>query len=273
MVKIIGKIFLILILLYILLPILSSVIFAFSTKWDTTILPEGFSIETFEKVITNPDFWLSLLHSSILSVSVIFLSVILILPAALAVELKLPQFRSFLELFSIFPYAIPPVLLALGIIQVFAPLPIPIYGTPLLLILAVTTLVLPFTYRTIDNALQATNAKQLIEAALTLGADWITIMQKILFPNILTGLQNGSLLVASLVFGEFVFANLLVGTNWITIPVWTFKVSRIDGKIGSVLAVINFVFVYILSSLLLSKGELGGIPIVSGVKRDKKKFS
>ncbi|NPV43987.1 MAG: ABC transporter permease subunit [Firmicutes bacterium] len=269
MAKIIGKIFLILVLLYILLPILSSVLFAFSTKWDTTILPEGFTMETFKKVITNPDFWLSLLHSFILSVLVIILSVILILPAALAGELKLPKFRSFLELFSIFPYAIPPVLLALGIIQVFAPLPIPIYGTPLLLILAVTTLALPFMYRAVDNALQAIDAKQLVEAALTLGADWITIMRKILFPNILTGLQNGSLLVASLIFGEFVFANLLVGTSWITMPVWTFKVSRIDGKIGSALAVINFVIVYILSSLLLSKGELGGIPIVSGIKKNK----
>ncbi|MDI3270575.1 MAG: ABC transporter permease subunit [Bacillota bacterium] len=262
--SLLGSLLLVAVAAYLLLPILASLLFALATRWDHTLWPEGFTLEAFHGVLSHPDFWAALSRSLLLAVGSVLLSALLILPAALAADLAVPRLRPILEVFSLLPYAIPGVLLALGLIQVYAPLPLPFYGTPLLLLFAVSAVAMPFMYRAVEGALQTTRMKDLVEAGLTLGASWPFLLRQVVIPVLAPGLLSGSLLVMSLAFGEFALTNLLVGSSWKTLPVWIYQVSNTNGQVGSVLAVISFSLTFLLVGLLLRQGHGGGMTLVPG---------
>ena len=64
-------------------------------------------------------------------------------------------------------------------------------------------LVLPYAYRTLDTGLAAIDVKTLSEAARSLGASWLTVMLRVIVPNMWVALLNACLLSVAVVLGEF----------------------------------------------------------------------
>jgi putative spermidine/putrescine transport system permease protein len=67
----------------------------------------------------------------------------------------------------------------------------------------------PYMYRAIDSGLQAINIRALTEAAQSLGAGWLTILFRVVFPNVYVAILNGAFITFALVMGEFTIASLL----------------------------------------------------------------
>jgi putative spermidine/putrescine transport system permease protein len=71
------------------------------------------------------------------------------------------------------------------------------------------TLALPYMYRAVDTGLRTIDVGTLTEAAQSLGAGWITILGRIILPNVVGAVLSGAFLTLAIVMGEFTMAALL----------------------------------------------------------------
>src|SRR5512140_1776029 len=79
----------VLFLFYMLLPIISTYVFSVATRWDRTILPEGYTLEFYVKAIQASYFTITLRNSFILSISTVLVSLLIIVPTVYWVHTRL----------------------------------------------------------------------------------------------------------------------------------------------------------------------------------------
>ncbi|MFN7052087.1 MAG: ABC transporter permease, partial [Gemmobacter sp.] len=91
----------------------------------------------------------------------------------------------------------------------FLPLTGSVMGTNLLLAFGYTTLALPYMYRAVDTGLRTIDVGTLTEAAQSLGAGWVTILGRVILPNVIPAVLSGAFLTFAIVIGEFTLAALL----------------------------------------------------------------
>jgi putative spermidine/putrescine transport system permease protein len=156
-----------------------------------------------------------------------------------------------LNLISTLPFAIPAVVLALGLIKLYGQGPLQLARTPPMLVLAYVIFTLPFMYRPVASSLEAVDVRRLTEAAQSLGASWPRTLVQVILPNIMPGILSGGLLVFATVFGEFTLATLLVGARFKTFPMQLVYYTRRDGRIASAYSVISFTVAWVTSLVIL----------------------
>jgi len=238
-------------LFYMIIPLVATVIFSVSTRWDHTILPEGLTMEWWQAVTSRRAFGLTLRNSMIIAFWTVLFSVLLVTPTAYWAHMRVPKAKPWIELMTILPFGIPGVILALALIRFYSSVPLPIINTPAILVAACMVISLPFMYRPVNNALEAIDIRSLSEAGLSLGAGWGQILVYVIVPNIIPGIINGALLVFSTVFAEFTLSNLLLGSRFKTFPIYLVEFTRFDGRQASALAVISFTVAWLTSLALL----------------------
>ncbi|KUL23355.1 ABC transporter permease [Actinoplanes awajinensis] len=141
------------------------------------------------------------------------LMLVLLVPTAIWVRLRLPRLRPLVEFLCLLPLTIPAIVLVVGLAPVYAWVTYFLGGSSLTLVFAYTVLVLPYAYRAIDAGLSAIDVKTLAEAARGLGAGWFTVMWRVVLPNIRSAVLSAAFLTVALVLGEFTIASLLHRTN------------------------------------------------------------
>ncbi|GAA2480223.1 ABC transporter permease [Winogradskya humida] len=141
------------------------------------------------------------------------LMLVLLVPTAVWVRLRLPGLRPLVEFICLLPLTIPAIVLVVGLAPVYAWVNYFLGGSSLTLVFAYTILVLPYAYRAIDAGLSAIDVKTLAEAARGLGAGWFTVMVRVVLPNIRSAVLSAAFLTVALVLGEFTIASLLNRTN------------------------------------------------------------
>jgi putative spermidine/putrescine transport system permease protein len=150
----------------------------------------------------------------VISLFTIVVGTALVVPAAYLVRLKFPQLRPIVEFVTLLPLIIPPIILVFSYIRMYntsswLPLLGSGLGTDILLILAYSALGLPYIYRAVDTGLRTIDVQTLTEAATILGANQVTIIARVIFPNILIAVLSGAFLTFAIVIGEFTIASLL----------------------------------------------------------------
>lgn len=239
-------------LFYMLVPIISTYVFSVATRWDRTILPEGYTFEFYGKATESSYFWITLRNSLILSLTTVLASLIIIVPTVYWVQTHLQRAKPLLEVLMILPFGIPTVVLALALVRIYT-VP-PFARSPMLLIGAVVVYSMPFMYRPVSNALQAIDSHTLTEAGQSLGGNIFRILIEIIIPNIFPGLLSGSLLVFATVFAEFTLTSLIVGARFKTFPLLLVEYTRINGNVAAAFSVISFTIAWIVSMLILWVG-------------------
>lgn len=246
-----GTVSILLFLGYMFLPILATYIFSVAVRWDRTILPEGLTLDWYRTAFQDRWFLIVFTHSITLSAATVLTSVVLIVPTAYWVHLRLPRALPLLNLISTLPFAIPAVVLALGLIKLYGQGPLQLARTPPMLVLAYVIFTLPFMYRPVASSLEAVDVRRLTEAAQSLGASWPRTLVQVILPNIMPGILSGGLLVFATVFGEFTLATLLVGARYKTFPMQLVYYTRRDGRIASAYSVISFTVAWLTSLIIL----------------------
>ena len=188
------------------------------------------------------------MNSLAVALATVAVSLVLVTPAAYWAHLRVPRAKPWIELLAIVPFGLPGVVLALGLIRFYSNVPLPLINTANILVAAYVVLTLPFMYRSVMNALEADRRAH----AQRGGAEPRRrrpggLACRVIVPNILPGVVNGSLLVFSTVFAEFTLANLLVGTRFKTFPIYLVEFTRFDARQASALAVISFLFAWLVS--------------------------
>ncbi len=195
--------------LYFLLPLYST--FDFSLRAKKGVL----SFLSYSNVFKDPNFWSTIKFSLIIAIFTILVSLILVVPTAYWIRLRLPKLRAMIEFISMLPFVIPAIVLVFGSIKTFSGAPFFLtntyFGTYVLLVGMYVVLALPFVFRAVDTGLAAIDVRALTEAAQSLGANWGTILFKIIFPNLRVAIINSAFLTLATVIGEYTIASFLVG--------------------------------------------------------------
>ena len=190
--------------LYFLIPLGAT--FYWSLRGQKDVL--GF--EAYRKLFADTNFLPSFSESIINAVATIALSLIIVVPTAYWVTLRLPKLRPVVEFITLLPFVIPAIVLVFGIIRLYSRPPLLLTATydssRILLICVYVALSFPYMFRSVDNGLRAIDVRTLTEAAQSLGAGWGTILFKVIFPNLRVALLSGALLTFAIVIGELTIA-------------------------------------------------------------------
>jgi putative spermidine/putrescine transport system permease protein len=226
--------------LYFLLPLVATIHFSLSIRRDTL------SLDAYTNVLQSPQFQETLFYSLLVGAAAIVVGLVLVVPAAYFVRLRAPQLRPIIEFVTLLPLIIPPIILVYGYIRMYnsssvLPLTNSITGTNILLTLAYVALALPYMYRAVDTGLRTIDVQTLTEAANILGANTLTILARVIFPNIIVAVLSGAFLTLAIVIGEFTIASLL---NRPAFGVYMQNVGANRAYEPAALAVISFVITW-----------------------------
>jgi putative spermidine/putrescine transport system permease protein len=195
-------------LLYFFLPLIGMTNFSLKMRRGV------YSFDAYAKVFADPAFQATFSYSVVMALATIVFGVLLVVPTAYWIRLKLPFLRPYVEFVTLLPLVIPAIVIVFGYIRLYntsswLPLTGTSWGTNLLLMFGYTTLALPYMYRAVDTGLRTIDVATLTEAAQSLGAGWMTILARIILPNVLLAVLSGAFLTFAIVIGEFTMAALL----------------------------------------------------------------
>ncbi|GIX13341.1 MAG: spermidine/putrescine ABC transporter permease [Paracoccaceae bacterium] len=195
-------------LVYFFLPLIGTLEFSLRKRRGE------YSLDAYVAVLEDPKFQETFSYSVIMALFTIAFGVLLVVPTAYWVRLRLPRARPVVEFLTLLPLVIPPIVVVFGYIRLYntssiLPLTGSAMGTNVLLMLGYATLSLPYMYRAVDTGLRTIDVATLTEAAQSLGAGWVTILARVILPNVLVAVLSGAFLTFAIVIGEFVMAALL----------------------------------------------------------------
>jgi iron(III) transport system permease protein len=163
--------------------------------------------------------------------------------------------RRYLDYVSLIPLGLPGIVMAVALIQFWLRMPVPLYGTLLILLLAYVARYIPLGVRAAHSALRQVDPS-LEESARTLGASWGMTMREITLPLIRPGIFAGWLLVFVPAIQELSASILLFSSESITLAVAVYNLYE-TGYLEPVaaLAIVN---VLIIAAAISLASRLGG---------------
>jgi putative spermidine/putrescine transport system permease protein len=204
---------------------------------------------------TYPDLAAGIVASLEQALLTALLMLVLLVPTAIWVRLRLPRLRRLVEFICLLPLTIPAIVLVVGLAPVYAWVTYFLGGSSVTLVFAYTILVLPYAYRAIDAGLSAIDVQTLAEAARSLGAGWATVMWRVVLPNIRSAVLSAAFLTVALVLGEFTIASLLNRTN-IQVAINLLGKSSATMSVAVSLAALVLAFVLLLLLSLVGNRRL-----------------
>jgi putative spermidine/putrescine transport system permease protein len=206
--------------LYFILPLYATLDFSLGMKRDTI------SLLAYQKAFEDPQFIKTFTYSNVLALATILAGIILFVPTAYWIRLRVPEARRLTEFITFLPFVVPAIILVFGLIRIYStPVKIPFtdiellqplttthFGTNILIVAGYMVLAMPYMYRSVDIGMRTVDVRTLTEAAQSLGAGWFTIITRVILPNIRASLLSGALLTFAIVVGEVTLASFL-GVN------------------------------------------------------------
>jgi putative spermidine/putrescine transport system permease protein len=244
---------------YFFLPLYSMLDFSIRGKGE---LAGTITFEYYKELFRDEDLRQAIISSLTLAVLTVLLMVVLLVPTMIWVRLRVPGLSRTVEFLCLLPLTVPPLVIVVGISNVYTWVNYLLGQSPQVLVFVYVILVLPYSYRSIDSALQAIDVTTLAEAARSLGAGWTTVITRIVMPNIVSGILSAAFVSIALVLGEFVIASLL---HYDTMPV---ALAAIYKQEASVAVAGAFASIVLISLLLLGLSffNRNQPPDVGGVK-------
>ena len=224
--------------LFFLVPLLAML--DFSTR---RIGGGGRTWQAWRNLVENDQLYHAITISLGLAASTVVVMLALLVPTMIWVRLRTPWARRLIEFLCLLPLTIPALVIVVGISNVYSWVTYLLGDSALVLTFAYVVLVLPYSYRAIDSSLSAIDAATLSEAARSLGAGWLTVVVRIIMPNITGGILGAAFISVALVLGEFVFASLL---HFDTLPVAMAALYKYNGPAAMAAALASMIFVSLL---------------------------
>ena len=190
--------------LFIVLPLLALARFSLEgSKLGT------WSVAAWKQIVSYPGLASGVELTLELAVITSVVTLVLLLPTMIWIKLRVQWISRTFEFLCLLPLTIPAIALVVGLGPVYNR--IQHYSlSALQLFWVYVILALPYAYRALSSGLDALDAVTLAEAARSLGANWFTVMFRVIAPNMRQAILNSVLLTGALVLGEFTIAYLLL---------------------------------------------------------------
>jgi putative spermidine/putrescine transport system permease protein len=245
-------------MLYFFVPLIATL------EFSLRMVKGRYTLEAYKEAFADPRFYQSFGYSLVWSVLTIIISLLLVVPTAYWVHLKLPRLRPWVEFVTLMPFVVPAVVLVYGLIRLYGSPPLVLTTTPALLVVGYVVLSLPYMYRAVDAGLRAVDIRTLTEAAQSLGASWVTIIREVIFPNLRVSLLSGIFLTFAIVMGEFTFASLL---SWPAFGPYIEEIGAMRAYTPQAVSVMSFAVTWLSIMLIqwVGRGARGEIQ-VAGIR-------
>ncbi|HJS85520.1 MAG TPA: iron ABC transporter permease [Acetobacteraceae bacterium] len=197
----------------------------------------------------------SVVNSFTFAAAAASIALLLALAVGYIVARRLLPFAPVLGFVSMAPFVIPGIVLAIAFYAAYAPPPLSLYGTPLILILAFATRFLPVGYANTSAAIRAINP-EMEEAVRILGGGRLVAIRRVLAPLMRRGLAGAWLLVFIPATRELSTAMFLYGPKTRTMSVMLMDMSE-EGNFEQ-LAALGFILLIATLVIVASAWPLIG---------------
>jgi iron(III) transport system permease protein len=163
----------------------------------------------------------SVMNSLTVSVSSATVAVAITFFAAWLIVRASIKARWILDQMAMLPLVFPGIVMGIAILKMYLLLPVPVYGTIWILVLAFIARYLPYGIRFSHSAL-LTLHKELEEGAMASGASWFQMVRHVVVPLIMPALLAGWIYIFLITFKELSIALLLYspGSQVVAVTIW-----------------------------------------------------
>jgi len=167
--------------------------------------------------------------------------------------------RWILDQMAMLPLVFPGIVMGIAILKMYLLLPVPVYGTIWILVLAFIARYLPYGIRFSHSALLSLH-KELEEGAMASGASWFQMVRHVVVPLIMPALLAGWIYIFLITFKELSIALLLYspGSQVVAVTIWELWDNGHVGELAAFSLVITIGTV-IVGSIFLSIAQRYGL--------------
>ncbi len=173
--------------------------------------------------------------------------------AWITVKTRLPG-RALLDNMTFIPIAMPGIVLGVSLIWVYLTLPIPIYGTIWVLLLAYITKFMPYGIRASSASMIQIN-KELEEASFTAGGTWFQTFRKVILPLLMPGFTAGWIYISIIALRELSTSILLYSYNSTVLSIMAFDLW--EGGQYTYVCALGVLMVLLLIMMAFAARKLG----------------
>jgi iron(III) transport system permease protein len=163
----------------------------------------------------------SIFNSLTVSVTSASIAILITFVAAWLIVRASIKSRWILDQMAMLPLVFPGIVMGIAILKMYLMIPVPVYGTIWILVLAFIARYLPYGIRFSHSALLSLH-KELEEGALASGANWFQMIRHVVVPLIMPALLAGWIYIFLITFRELSIALLLYspGSQVVAVKIW-----------------------------------------------------
>jgi iron(III) transport system permease protein len=243
----------------VVLPFLALLLIALRRNLFFTTLralanPRQYTVAQFGTAFADPVVRQSLVNSLLVALATIVIGGVLYFAVAYTVHRTQARGRRWLDIIAVMPVAIPGLIIGLGYLWSWITLPIGLYGTLWIIILAYVSQFSPQGVRAIAGSLMQIHP-ELEESSRIAGAGALTTILRIVVPLARPGIASAVILLLVLSFREFATALFLYtsGTQVFSLAMFDFW-ERGSTSLVAVMALVQagLLFVIVIAGQMLS---------------------
>jgi iron(III) transport system permease protein len=192
------------------------------------------------------------ISSATVAVAITFFAAWLIVRASI-------KSRWILDQMAMLPLVFPGIVMGIAILKMYLLLPVPVYGTIWILVLAFIARYLPYGIRFSHSALLSLH-KELEEGAMASGASWFQMVRHVVVPLIMPALLAGWIYIFLITFKELSIALLLYspGSQVVAVTIWELWENGHVGELAAFSLIIT-VGTVLVGSLFLNIAQRYGL--------------
>jgi iron(III) transport system permease protein len=163
-----------------------------------------------------------------------------------------------IEALTFIPWAFPGTALAIGLLWTYVYVPLPIYGTLWILLIAYITRFMPYGLRAMTSTIVQIH-DELQDASLTCGAGYLATFRRVLLPLLRPGFIAGWIILATIFLREFSTSIFLYSPGAEPIGPLLYH-FYIDGNLGPMCSLALIVSIVCITLIVMARriGKAGG---------------
>ena len=243
-------------LLFLYLPIVVLALFSFNDSPVTTFPLSGFALGWYEKFLANDGIQRAIMNSLIVAASATALTVVLGVPAALALDRFHFPGKGLFQNTILLPLSLPGIVTGIAMLNFYKQIGLPQSLTAV--IIGHATALMGIVVSQVMARLAKVN-RRLEEASADLGATPWQTFTRVTLPSIRTSIMGSALLSFTLSFDEIPVTYFLTGREN-TLPMYIYSTLRRGitpeiNAVGTVIVVLSLVLIVASVSLLRDEGK------------------
>lgn len=257
--RIIGKILMVLAVLFFYLPIIFMVIFSFNESKSLTNFT-GFSMQWYESLFNNREMMESLSTTVSIALIATVVSTVVGTISAIGLSKSGKIMKSVVMQLNDFPIMNPEIVTAIGLMLLFITFGVKRgYMTMLLAHICFCT---PYVILSVMPKIRSLDPN-LSDAAMDLGATPWQALTKVLVPQIMPGIVSGALIAFTMSFDDFIISYFVTGGGVKNLSIMVYTMSK---RVNPTINAISTLVVVLITVVLL---VINLVPLIKS-RREKK---